>query len=77
MSDEPDNVTLRYLRRLDEKVDRLTDAVLEISTEMRGLKTHMAGFMQNEIAQDSAMASVKARLDRIERRLDISGVSEQ
>ncbi|TNF22985.1 MAG: hypothetical protein EP318_01180 [Rhodobacteraceae bacterium] len=77
MTDAPDNVTLRYLRRIDEKVDRLSDSIADLASDVRGVKTHMAGFMQNEIAQDGALASVKARLDRIERRLDISGGQDQ
>ena len=71
MSEEPDSLTLRYLRRLDEKIDRLGDQLSDLSTDVRGIKTHMAGFMQNEVVQDHSMASIKQRLDRIERRLDI------
>ena len=71
MADDPENVTLRYLRGLDEKTDRLIETVKELSADIRGVKGHMAGFMQNEIAQDSGLASIKERLDRIERRLDL------
>ncbi len=77
MNDEPDNMTLRCLRRLDKNVDRLTDAVTDLATDVRGLKTHTAGFMRYEVAQDSALASVKERLTRIERRLDIAGGQDQ
>ena len=31
----------------------------------------MAGFMQSEVAQDSALASMQMRLERIERRLEL------
>jgi D-serine deaminase-like pyridoxal phosphate-dependent protein len=71
VTDEPDSLTLRYLRRLDEKIDRLTDQVTDLSADVRGIKSHMAGFMQNEVAQDGAIASIKQWLDRIERRLDL------
>ncbi len=71
MTDEPDSLTLRSLRRLDETIDRLTDQVTDLSADVRGIKSHMAGFMQNEVAQDGALASIKQRLDRIERRLDL------
>ncbi len=71
MTDEPDSLTLRYLRRLDEKIDRQTDNVTDLSAGVRGIKAHMAGFMQNEVAQDGAIASIKERLDRIERRPDV------
>jgi len=44
----------------------------ELGGDLRAMKSHMVGFMQNEVAQDGAIASIRARLDRIERRLDIS-----
>jgi hypothetical protein len=72
MMDEPDSLTPRYLRRLDEKIDRLGDQISDLAAEMRGVKSHMAGFMQNEVAQDGSIALIRVRLDRIERRLDIT-----
>jgi hypothetical protein len=33
MSEEPDNLVLVYLRRIDTKIDRLTDDVQDSSTE--------------------------------------------
>ena len=71
MTDEPENMTLRYMRCMDEKLDRLAEAVSDLASEVRGIKTHMAGFMQHEVASDSAVASIKDRLSRIERRLDL------
>lgn len=71
MSDAPDNLVLRYLRRLDEKIDRLVDQVSELSMEARGMKTHMVGIMQNEVAHDHGLATINQRLDKIGRRLDL------
>jgi hypothetical protein len=72
MSEEPDSLTLRYLRRLDDKMDSLQTDIADLASEVRGIKSHMAGFMQNELAQDGAIAGLKKRLDRIERRLDLN-----
>lgn len=72
MTDDPENLTLRYLRRLDDKIDRLGDQLSDLTSEVRGIKTHMAGFMQTEVAQDGQIASIKDRLNRIERRLDLT-----
>ena len=71
MTDDPDSLTLRYLRRLDQKVDRVADLLSDLSSDVRGIKTHMAGFMQNEVAQDGSLARVRDRLDKNERRLDL------
>ena len=72
MAEEPDNITPRYLRRLDEKTDRMADAIADMAVDIRSIKTHMAGFMQNEVVHDSAIASIRDRLARVERRLDLT-----
>jgi len=41
-------------------------------SEMAVIKQHMAAFMSHEVTQDSDIASIKARLERIERRLELS-----
>jgi hypothetical protein len=76
MTDDPDSLTLRYLRRLDEKIDRIGDNLADLTTDVRSLKTHMAGFMQNEVGQDGAIASIRLRLDPIERRLELTERAE-
>jgi chromosome segregation ATPase len=72
MSEEPDSIVLRYLRKLDEKLDRLDGRQQEMTAELRSLKTHMAAFLQSELSQDSSIASILGRLDKIERRLDLN-----
>ena len=72
MAEEADNITPRYLRRLDEKTDRMADAIADMAVDIRSIKTHMAGFMQNEVVHDSAIASIRDRLARVERRLDLT-----
>lgn len=72
MTDEPDSLALRYLRKLDEKVDRLDERQREANAELRSIKTHMSAFLQSELAQDGSIASIPSRLDKIERRLDLN-----
>ncbi len=72
MSDDPDNLPLRYLRRLDEKVDGLKAGIAELKADNLATKNMMAGFFHGEIAQDSAIGTIKERLDRVERRLDLN-----
>ena len=62
MSGEPDNIVLIYLRRLDEKVDRLLD-------EMRDVKGRLTGVEENLAA---VHRRIDLRIDRIERRLDLT-----
>jgi predicted nucleic acid-binding Zn-ribbon protein len=64
MADEPDNIVLVYLRRIDEKVDRLID-------DVRDLKVRVTGLEENVVGIHRRMDRFEARLDRIERRLDL------
>ena len=69
---EPDSIILRYLRKLDERTERMEENQKDIAADIRILKGHMAGFMQAETRQNGAMASMSERIDRIEERLEIS-----
>ena len=70
---DPDSLVLRYLRKLDERTSRMEDAQKDMAADIRTLKGHMAGFLQSETRQDGTIASIQERLDRIERRLEITG----
>jgi hypothetical protein len=70
-----DNVTnellLETLRAIQGKLSRMADDLVDLKNDMRGMKGHMAAFMQSELAQDGALASIQSRLERIERRLEL------
>jgi hypothetical protein len=63
MMPEPDNVVLVYLRRIDEKADRVID-------DMRDIKFRVTTLTKGKLVSN-AEDRVEARLDRIERRLDL------
>lgn len=71
-----DNVTnellLEHLKAIQAKLAEMASDLHDVKTDMRGIKGHMASFMQSEVAQDNAIASLQSRLARIERRLEIS-----
>jgi hypothetical protein len=52
MMPEPDNVVLVYLRRIDEKADRVIDDVRDIKFRVTNL--------------DEGQAGIQRRLDRVE-----------
>ena len=61
---EPDNIVLTYLRRIDEKLDRVIEDVRELKTRV--------GILEQQYASISTrMDRVENRLERIERRLDL------
>lgn len=71
-----DNVTnellLETLKSIQSKISKMADDLSDLKTDMRGVKGHMAAFMQSEVAQDGALASIESHLERIERRLELN-----
>ncbi len=71
-----DNVTnellLEHLKAVQTKLGQVASDISDLKTDMRGIKGHMASFMQSEVTQDSSIAALQSRLDRIERRLELS-----
>lgn len=61
---EPDNVVLVYRRRIDAKVDRVSDDVRDIKFRVTNLEEGQAGIQRR-------LDRVDVRLERSERRLDL------
>jgi len=64
MVGEPDNLTLVYLRRLDEKMDRVIDDLGELKQRVGACE---AAIVRLQASHDR----LTDRLERIERRLDL------
>ncbi len=69
---EVENLMLEHLKRFQLQMSRIEEKVEGVAADVRGVKQHMAAFMTAEVNQDADIASVKLRLERIERRLDLS-----
>lgn len=71
-----DNVTnqliLEHLKTIQAKITQMSTDIADIKDDMRGLKAHMAGFMQSEVRQDGDLAALRKGLERIERRLELN-----
>ena len=65
MADEPENLVLRYLRRIDDKLDRVAD-------DVRELKIRMTAVEENLASLNRRFDRLEARVDRIERRLELT-----
>ena len=53
MSEEPDNLVLVYLRRIDGKIDRLTEDVQDLKHRVTSLEGQVAG-LRSETARSAA-----------------------
>ncbi|WP_309630114.1 hypothetical protein [Brevundimonas sp.] len=61
---EPESLVLRYLRQIDQKVDRLVE-------DMRDMKVRMSSMEQNMTVVQRRLDRFDDRFDRIERRLEL------
>jgi hypothetical protein len=70
-----DNVTnellLETLKAIPSKLADIASDIVDLKADMRGMKGHMAAFMQSEVAQDGLIASIQLRIERIEKRLNL------
>jgi len=75
VSDQPENLILVFLRRIDAKVDALADEMREVKHRLTRLEIAVANLAATEANHYASLASrldrCELRLDRIERRLDL------
>lgn len=64
MADDPDNIVLVYLRRLDERTARM-------EADIQDLKTAVSGVVQIMAAQENRLNRMDGELTRIRKRLDL------
>jgi hypothetical protein len=66
MSDEPDSLLLRTLRRIDERMDR-------VETRLSELVGRVGLLEQGYASVSRRLDQIDLRVERIERRLDLVG----
>lgn len=78
MSDEPENLVLVYLRRMDAKIDKVIDTQQEHGHRLSRVESQLAGLRRDQGSDAEAVAHLQAQmdrlrdeLDRVKRRLDI------
>ncbi len=64
MEDDPNNLTLVFLRRLDAKMDRVLEDVQDLKVRMTHVEEGLAGVNRGLDRMDT-------RLDKVERRLEL------
>lgn len=72
MSEQPQNLVLEYLRRLDAKSDRQTERLEALTGEVRALRGHVLAIQEDIHNIYGILGEHSARLERIERRLDLA-----
>lgn len=66
------DLMLENFRAIRQELGTLRADITDIKSSLAGIRQHMSGFMVSDAAHESTIATIQTRLDRIERRLEIS-----
>ena len=69
---EPDNLVLEHLRGIRTEIGKMADWMHTLSVEMTAIRQHLAGVVTIQEHDHTDIAALKIRLDRIERRLELT-----
>jgi len=76
VSDQPENILLVFLRRLDAKMDGLAQDIADLKHRMTAVEIQLGSMASTEQSHYASVAlrldRQDARLERIERRLDLT-----
>lgn len=72
MPDEVSNLILEHLRHIRGKVDRVEDNIGLLTVRVGAIEKILSGSYQVEVLQNVELDRLKARVDRIERRLELT-----
>jgi outer membrane murein-binding lipoprotein Lpp len=75
MADEPEKLVLVYLRRLDEKMDRVLGDIQDLKHRVTSLERQAADMRVDMVAMSTCMNRIEMRLDRMECRSDLAPAS--
>lgn len=68
---EPDNLMLEHLRAIRGEMTKMADWMHTMSVEMTAIRQHLAGVVTIQEHDHGDIATIKIRLERIEKRLDL------
>jgi hypothetical protein len=72
MSENIENLMLEHLRAIRGDVSAMKDDMAGMRAEMLIMRQHMAGLMGSQLLHDGEIAGIKLRLDRIEKRPELT-----
>jgi predicted nucleic acid-binding Zn-ribbon protein len=72
VTDNIENLTLKFMRRLDTRLDRLENDIGDIKLRVTATEEHLASIMMSMAGVNSRMDKIDERLAHVERRLDLT-----
>jgi len=75
MTDNVENHTIEWIKKVrtdfTARFDRIDNTLVELLTQIRVHNTHIAGLVQQENLTSGKVADLEARIQRLERRLEL------
>jgi hypothetical protein len=72
MIEETTNIVIKHLRHIRGRVDVLTDDMRQVKLRLGIIEGHIAANSMSEASQNVKIDRIKDRLERIERRLELT-----
>lgn len=72
MTDGPDNIVLEHLRAIRSDMGKISGRMDSIQAEITAVRLHLLGMVTVHEQDHGDIASIKSRLDRIEKRLELT-----
>lgn len=71
MAEVTNELILEVLKRIQTKLDTVEQKIDDLSTRMLAVEQHLSAIQISEYRQNSELDRLRARLERIEKRLDL------
>ena len=71
MADEPENLVLQILRRVESRVNRIEEKLDRVGEDVRDLSIRLAHVEENQVGVHRRLDRLDQRVERIEKRLDL------
>ncbi|MBV9430317.1 MAG: hypothetical protein JO137_00710 [Hyphomicrobiales bacterium] len=71
MADEPVNLILEFVRRIDRRLENVETVVVDMRARLHSLEEQVALMRQDVVRIDHRMDRFDERLQRIEKRLEL------
>ena len=72
MTDDTTNLVLEHLRAIRSDIARLANRMETMAVELVPIRQHLGGVVTIQDHDHGDIAEIKSRLDRIERRLELT-----
>jgi hypothetical protein len=70
MSEEPESIVLCYLRRIDERLDRVDNSLQNLVARVGSVEEQVGGLRKHFVRLEVRVDQMDDRMKRIERGLD-------